>query len=187
MSRAPTSAFNTALAAAHLEEVIFIELQFKAGSSYVCSRDRDISWNGQTWLGRGRVGNIEPLDEGSQLEARSIAMTLSAIPAGVLATALDPAEYKNRACKLWFGLIDTSLATAHTVVADPVGPFLYRMDSLDFSLGETGAVRLTAHSRLEDWHRPRMRRYNNDDQQAEYPGDKFFQYTEQMVSAEFMW
>lgn len=187
MSRAPTAGFNTALAAAHLEEVIFIELQFKSGTSYVCSRDRDISWNGQTWLGKGRVGSIEPLEEGAQLEARSSVMSLSAIPAGMLVTALDPTEYKNRACKLWFGLLDTSSPGAITVVADPVGPFLYRMDSLDFELGEQGALRLTAHSRLEDWQRPRIRRYNNDDQQAEYPGDKFFQFTEQMVQAEFLW
>lgn len=187
MSRSPTSAFNTALGAAHLEEVVFAELQFASGTVYVCSRDRDIAWNGQTWLGRGRVGSIEPLEEGAALEARSIALSLSAIPAGMLATALDPAQYKNRECKLWLGLIDTSSAAAHTIIADPVGPFLYRMDSLDFELGETGSLRLTAHSRLEDWQRPRIRRYNDSDQQKQHPGDKFFQYTEQMVSAEFIW
>lgn len=187
MSRSPSGSFNTALAAAHLEEVIFAELQFASGTSYVCTRDRDILWNGQTWLGKGRVGAIEPVEEGDQLQARSIALTLAAIPAAVLATALDPAEYKNRPCKLWLGLIDTSALTEHLIIADPVGPFLYRMDSLDFELGEQASVGLSAHSRLEDWQRPRVRLYNNDDQQAEHPGDKFFEYTEQMVNAEFIW
>lgn len=187
MSRAPTSAFNTALAAEHLEEVVFVELQFASGTVYVCTRDRDIAWNGQTWLGMGRVGSIEPVEEGAELEARAIVMTLSAIPAEMLAIALNPPDYKNRPARFWSGLLDTSSPSAITVVADPVGPFLYRMDSLDFELGESGTVRLTAHSRLEDWQRPRIRRYNDADQQAQYPGDKFFEHTEAMAQAEFLW
>ncbi len=106
MSRAPTAAFDTALAGRHLDQVVFAALEFASGTSRVCTRDLDLQWDGETWLGKGRVGQIEQVDEGSQLEARQIAMTLSAIPAGVLATALDPAEYKNRLCKLWFGLME---------------------------------------------------------------------------------
>lgn len=187
MSRSPTSDFNNALAAAHLEDVIFIEFQFASESSYVCSRERNITWNGQTWLGKGRVGSIEPIGEGAVLEARSIAMTLSGITPGMFTIALDPPEYKNRLCRLWFGLIDTSSADEHVIVPDPVGPFIYRMDSLGWGVGESLTLQLTAHSRLEDWQRPRARRYNDADQQAEHPGDLFFQYTEQMVSAEFLW
>lgn len=187
MSRSPTAAFATALAGRHLDEVMFAELQFASGTSRVCTRERDISWDGHTWLGKGRVGAIEPIGEGAQLEARQIAMTLSAIPAGVLATALDPSEYKNRLCKLWFGLLDMSDPARLSVVADPVGPFTYRMDSLEFELGEAGSVRVTAYSRLEDWQRPRVRRYNSADQKLDYPDDKFFDYAEQMVQKTLLW
>lgn len=201
MSRSPTSAVNNALALQHLEEILFVELQFKSGSSYVCTREHDVVWNGQTWLGKGRVGSVEMIQEGGELEPHGIAMTLSALPAGLLATALDPAEYKNRSCKLWYGLRDWSgyvepgyvnagyLRQRGTLalIADPVGPFLFRMDSLEFELGETASLRLTAESRLADWQRPRVRRYNNADQQAEYSGDEFFEFAEEMVDKVLIW
>lgn len=187
MSRSPTAGFGTAADAAHFDDVVFVELQFASGSAYVCTREHSVAWNGQTWLGAGRVGSIDTIEEGGELQARGIAMTLSALPAGLLATALDPSEYKNRPVKLWYGLLDSSSPAAITVVADPVGPFLYRMDSLEFELGEQAALRLTAESRLADWDRPRVRRYNNADQQAEHPGDKFFEYAEQMVEWQDLW
>ncbi len=185
--RTPTGAFETALDASHLAQVVFLELQFKSGTSYLCSREHNLSWNGFTWLGAGRVGSIEPVGEGGPLEARGVAMTLSAIPAGALATALDPSEYKNRICRFWFGLLDLSSAAAITVVADPVGPFLYRMDTLRFVVGTERALRLTAESRLADWQRPRTIRYNDADQQKLHPGDKFFEYIEQMAEATIEW
>lgn len=187
MSRSPTASIINALGAAHLEQVVFVELQFASGTARVCTREHTISWNGESWLGAGRVGQIDGIQEGVQLQARSLRMTLSSIPLEMMTIALNPPEYKNRLLRLWFGLLDTSSPAAHSVISDPVGPFLYRMDSLDFELGEVGMVTLTANSRLEDWQRPRVRRYNNADQQDEYPGDRFFEYAEQMVQKDFLW
>ena len=185
--RTPTGAFETALEASHLAQVVFLELQFRSATSRLCSREHDLAWNSFTWLGAGRVGSIEPVGEGGALESRGVAMTLSGIPPGALATALDPSEYKNRTCRFWFGLLDLSSASAITVVADPVGPFVYRMDTLRFVVGRERALRLTAESRLADWQRPRMLRYNDADQQKLHPGDKFFQHIEQMAEAVIEW
>ncbi len=186
MSRSPAAGFNTAVGAAHLEEVLFVEFQFTSGTVYACSREHNVAWNSQTWLGAGKVGSVSPIEEAGQLEPKGLELVM-AVSAELLAIALDPAEYKNRTLRLWYGLLDTSSAAAITVVADPVGPFVYFMDTLDFELGETGLLKLTAESRLADWTRPRVRRYNNADQQDAHPGDRFFEYAEQMVEASFLW
>jgi hypothetical protein len=392
MTRETTAAYDSANDAAHFDEVIFAELQFASGTSYVCTREHDVDWNSITWAGKGQVGTIEPIEEAGELEPLGIAMTLK-VSAELLALALDPSEYKNRDCKIWRGLlvapkylslpgtsgnyastpdgaavsitgdIDlrvkvalddwvpagtrtllakwattagtrsfmfrvlnsgllsfaisttgsdfpqvnssiaptvsdgadlwvrvtrvqatgvttfytsddgetwTQLGTTATlsagsaiwdspqpvelgsrvngttenapgkfyyaelrngiagdvvaspdftqvargvtsfqdaqgntwtingsdaaivhgdvaVIADPVGPFTFRMDSLEFELGRTGTLRLTAEGRLADWQRPRVRYYNDADQQAEYPGDNFFANTEEFVEKTLIW
>ena len=55
-------------------------------------------------------------------------------------------------------------------------------------LGSTQSeVLLTAENRLADWDRPRIRRYNDADQQSEYPGDLGMQFAEQMVNKTILW
>jgi len=76
---------------------------------------------------------------------------------------------------------------AVVVVPDPIGPFLFKMDQLTYQLGRTATIRLTAESRLADWSRPRVRRYNNADHQVLHPGDKFFEHVEKQVEAVHLW
>jgi hypothetical protein len=187
MSRELETGADTALQAGHVSQIVFLEFDFLSGVSRACSREHNVVWNAQTWLGAGRVGSIEPLGEGGELEARGIAMSLSALPAGLLATALTPSEYKGRNVKLWFGQMDLSSPASITVIADPVGPFIYKMDQLSYQLGQTASIRLTAESRLADWNRPRVRRYNNADHQALHPGDLFFEHTERQIEAVHRW
>lgn len=61
------------------------------------------------------------------------------------------------------------------------------MDQLTYQLGQTAALRLTGESRLADWMRPRVRRYNNADHQALHPGDKFFEHTEKQIEQVYRW
>lgn len=61
------------------------------------------------------------------------------------------------------------------IVADPAGPFVYRMDTMEIEAGSTATIVVRAESRLADWDRPRVRRYTDEDQQTLYSGDKFFE------------
>lgn len=186
MSRTTTAAFNAAHDAAHYDEIIFAELQFTSGTTRVCTREHDVVWDGHTWLGRGHVGTISPLQEAGELEPFGVEMTLK-VSSELLALALDPAKYKNRSARIWAGLFDRSGVSGYAVVDAPVGPFTFRMDTLEWELGEVGLLRMTAESRMADWQRPRVRRYNNADQQAVHAGDNFFANAEQMSEAEFLW
>jgi len=187
VSRDLEAGADAALQAPHVDEVVFLEFDFVSGTSRACTREHSVEWNGFTWLGVGRVGSIEALAEGGELEARGIAMTLSGLTPGLLAVALTPSEYKGRAVRMWCGQIDRSSLSALAIVADPVGPSLYKMDQLTFQLGQTATIRLTAESRLADCQRPRVRRYNQADHQVLHPGDKFFEHVEKQVEAVHLW
>ncbi len=109
MTRSLEAGADAALQAEHVSQVVFLEFDFLSGVSRVCSREHSVSWNGFTWLGAGRVGSIEPIGEGGELEARGVAMTLSGLTPGLLATALTPAEYKGREVRIWFGQIEPEI------------------------------------------------------------------------------
>lgn len=74
-----------------------------------------------------------------------------------------------------------------SVLADPKLIFLGRMDTMEMQIGKTAVITLTAESRLADLERPRVRRFNDADQQAQYPGDRGLEWAERMVEWAGIW
>ena len=58
---------------------------------------------------------------------------------------------------------------------------------MDIDVGATATITVNAESRLADWDRPRVRRYNHEDQQIDYPGDMGFEFVPQMATKELRW
>ena len=46
---------------------------------------------------------------------------------------------------------------------------------------------MTVEPPTVDWQRPRAGRFNNEDQQSYWPGDRFFEYVPQMVEKQIIW
>ena len=99
-----------------------------------------------------------------------------------LATALDE-DYQGRTATIWAAPLDSE----HRIVSDPVIVFKGRMDTMPITMGRSGEITVNLESRLVDWERARVRRYNDADQQAEYPGDLGLQFVEQMVEKQLIW
>lgn len=178
-----STAAGNALAAENVPLLCFIELAFQSGTVRVCNAAYNFDWNGHTWLGRGDVIGIAPVQEGANLEAHGVSMRLSGVPSEYIAIALAE-HYQGRAAKIWAAPLDAE----YRIIADPVLVFNGRMDTMPINMaGGTATIELTAESRLVDWERPRVRRYNDADQQAEYPGDLGLKLVEQMVEKELIW
>ncbi len=182
MSRTLDAGVDAALQASHVREVVFLAFEFSDGTLRLCTADHDIAWDSLTWIGAARVGSIEPIGEGGTLESRGLRMSVSGVSASLIATALGT-HIQGRALKLWYGQFDATWQ----ILADPVGPFQYRLDAMKLRHGKAGTIEITARDRLADWDRPRIRRYNHQDQIAEYPGDMGLQFVEQMVEKELIW
>ena len=176
MSRTLTGAVSAALAAANVPVLTLVSMAFGSGTLYVNNSGQSIQWNGQTWLGLGRLGSIEASKETPDLAANSVNLKLSGVPTAQITTALTE-HYQGLACLIYLAPLDSN----YNVLADPVLIFSGRMNTLDVEMGQTATITVNVESRLADWDRPRVRRYNDADQQAEYSGDLGLQYVEQMV------
>lgn len=174
MTRPITSDADSALSAGHVAYLILVELDFAGGTVRLCNATTGVQWDGQTWLGLGDLGRIEPLQESAELRSQGMAFELSGVDPAMLAVALGE-NYQGRPAKLWLAPL-SSAPGGMQLVADPVGPFVYRMDTMEISAAQTATITLRAETRLADWDRPRIRRYTDEDQQSQYPGDKFFNF-----------
>lgn len=182
MSRDLTSGVSSAVQAASLPLLVLVELDFESGTSRYSTAPFNLTWNGQTWYGIGTLGSIDATEETGTVEAKGISMQISGIDPAKIAIALGD-HYQGRSCKVYAAPLDSN----HQVIADPKLIFDGRMDTMEVQLGQTATIVVTAESRLADLERPRVRRFNDADQQNKYPGDLFFQFVDQMVEVQINW
>jgi hypothetical protein len=188
LSRDLTAAVQTAVDNANVPMVAFVELDFGSGFLRVTNAPYTMTWNGHSWLGLGTLGGIDAVDEGTGFEARGVALKLSGVPVSGegdsenISIALGE-HYQGRDCRIWVALLDDQFS----IVPDPKLIFLGRMDNMEIAIGETATIVLHAESRLADLERPRVRRYNDADQQHSFPGDLGLQFAEQMVEKAITW
>ena len=157
-------------------------MDFPSGFLRVNNSAQDMTWNSLTWLGVGRVGSIDPIGEGMTLEARGLRFSITGVDPANIALALGQ-QYQGRSCKVWFAPLNDD----YSVVADPYLIFSGRMDTMDIELGTTATITISAESRLADWDRPRVRRYNSADQAITDPTDLGFEFVPQMVEKNLRW
>ncbi|AOZ02264.1 hypothetical protein BKK81_23565 [Cupriavidus sp. USMAHM13] len=181
MTRPLDQATAAAVRAGHVPYLFFVQMDFSQPLR-VCSAGYDIEWNGATWLGIGALGGIEPIQEQAGLEAIGVRLTLAGVPPELIAITLAE-QYQGKACQIWFAPLREDLR----LFGEPVRLFAGRMDTMNTSVGETATITLSAESRMVAWERARTRRYNHEDQQSRFPGDRGFEYVSQMVEKQLIW
>lgn len=158
------------------------ELDFGSGFVRLNSSPYAIVIDGQTYQGIGRLGSIEGVEEGAELQAYSIAFKLSGVPADMISIALAE-HYQGRSSTAWLAILDAN----HALAAPATKMWKGRMDVMDVRLGQTAEIALSSESPMADWERPRIRRYTDADQQAEIPGDLGAEFVWKMQAIELVW
>lgn len=169
------------LAADHVPYIFFVRMDFTQ-PIFVCTAGYDVVWEGQTWLGLGLIGSIEPIEEQATLEAIGVRLTLSGVPSDLIAITLGE-QYQGKPCQIWFAPLSEDLQLPY----QPVRIFYGRMDTMDVEAGDTATITVSAESRMVSWDKARVRRFNNEDQQSRYPGDRGFEFVAQMVEKNLLW
>lgn len=183
MSRSVTAGVSTAIAQPHVNAAYLVEMQFGSGTVYVSSLPYNIDWNGHTWTGLGHMGQIDTVRESAQGDATGLRFTLAGPIAAYLSIALNE-QLQGDPILLYVALFDAN----NQIIADPVLEWSGRADTMQIVDGaENSAISVTAESRYADFARPRVRRFTDADQQAAYPGDKFFEFLPQMVEKTIIW
>jgi hypothetical protein len=183
MPRQMTAASLAAIQSAALRPALFVEAHFTSGPIYVWSGVGSIAWGGKTWIGLGSLGNVSMIEEGATVEAKGITLTLSGIDPTMLTGILEEFQVGLPAI-VSLGLFDASGA----LIADPVGCFVGQMDqpTLDVT-GTSATISINCESRLIEMNVAVDRRYTNEDQQRDYPGDRGFEFVNSIQQAQIYW
>ncbi len=172
-----------AVAGEHVTACYLVQLEFASGTIYVTDAAHDIVWNGNTYLGAGRAGNIEATRETVAGEATGLRFSLAGPIASYLSAAL--AEHvQGKPAKVYVAFFADNGALIDTPVLEWSG----LTDVMPVQEGaDQSVISVTAESRFAQFARPRQRRHSDQDQQLAYPGDLFFQFAAQMIDRPIVW
>ncbi len=149
------------LSAPVIEPVLLVMLTFRSTTSYICSAGFNVNFNGQTYLGLGTFGGISSVQEGTEIKADGISLTLSGIDATLLSECESDIQPLAPA-KCWFGLMSQG-----QLVGVPYLFFSGVVDTPTISTTPTTAtITLKLESRMALLNRPSQRRYTTADQHA---------------------
>ncbi len=182
MTRAITAAAKRATQKNTVRPVHLVRLDFDDAVVSLTDAPFNVVYDGIIFVGVGSLGRISPVDEDAEFTPHGVKIDLSGIPPEMLALGLS-GHIQGRQALIHVAFLDV----AHQIIYAPVEVFRGRMDAMDFHIGETATISLYAESRLTDWYRPRVRRYNHQDQQDLYPGDLGLEFVEEMVDREIFW
>lgn len=182
-SRGATAGVIAELGGRVVSPILLAEIVWQSGITRAWSGWGELSWNGQTWTGTGDLAGVSSIQESTELRANGIQLHLDGIDPAYLSIALQDAAHGNTV-KIWFGLLDV----AGAIVADPLLMFSGLVDQPMIEEGEaTSRIVVRAESEMIDLKRPRLRRYTDEDQQSDYPGDLFFEFVSSLREREVKW
>jgi hypothetical protein len=180
MTRAIDAAADAALNRAEVHAALLITLDFASGPMRMFTGLGRLVWAGNTYTGAGDLVGISTIEETSELRSTVTTLTLSGVPTSLVGMAQAANEaWQNRSATLHLATFDE---TGRAFDGEPTQLLAGRMDQLTYTEGDTASFALSIESRLVDLERARVRRYTDEDQQAEYPDDKVFEYVEDIAA-----
>lgn len=213
MSRGLTPAALAEIAKPQVQPVVFFSAQFDSGTVWFWTGYGEIDWNGHVWIGSGDVIQFSGIDETALIEARGIQLQFAGADVALVTAALTE-DIQGRRLRIFLGFIKASAETgiitdptggatitdpstgdaitdpaaAMELVANPIGPFDYRMDTMQIEgTPDQSRITLTAEPYLASLERARVRRYTHDDQQIEFPSDLGLEFVPSIQNIELKW
>ena len=172
MPRAMTTAVAEALCASVVRPALLVMMEFAASTGYAWTGLGPFTWDGMTFQGVGDLGNISAMSEDSTVEAKGVTIELSGIPSDMMTEVLTETRVLGTV-KIWLALFDD----AGALIPDPILSYQGKMDAPSLEDGgEACTAQITVENILVDLNRACYRRYTNEDQQMDHPGDTGFQY-----------
>lgn len=167
----------------HVTACHLVQLGFASGTIYVTDAARDIVWGGNTYLGAGRAGSIEAVRETVGGEATGLRFSIAGAIASYLSAALSE-HVQGKPARVYVAFLNA----AEQLIDDPVLEWEGLTDVMPVQEGGgQSVISVTAESRFAQFARPKVRRHSDADQQAAYPGDRFFEYAAQLVERSIVW
>jgi hypothetical protein len=184
---------NTAVTSDTIRMVILAEFTVGGITTRVNSSNIPLTIAAVEFTGVGNFGSIDRIEEGAGIQMYGIRLGLSGIPlsdgvGGSLAVLLTN-DYQGAPITISLVMLDENHELIQIAAADmvPVVMFVGTIDTIEIEFGQSAAITLTAESNLLDWQRPRVRRYNGNDQEQRFTGDLGLEFVERTTDIELFW
>lgn len=198
MSRGITATVQAEVQKSGMSPVFLIEFNFSTVLRFWTGIG-DLSWNGYTWTGSGNLIKFTGVEETTMTQATGIQYELAGVNTALVSAALGE-DVQGRQVNMWMGFLgndaliepDESPLYSHMIandlLADPVGPFQYIMNTFVIEdKPDQPTINLVAESYLASLSRPRPRRFTHEDQQIEFPGDLGLEFVASIQNKDLKW
>jgi hypothetical protein len=137
----------------------------------------------RTWLGAGGLGALDTVGEATDGSATGIRATLFEVPAEFRDDIAQQAV-RGVLMEVYVGALNQTYQQVQATALMWKG----RLDQYKITDGgNTLQVEVTGESRAIDQRRPAVKRFTNEYQQRNHPGDLFFQYVARMTEIPILW
>lgn len=141
----------------------------------------DLSIAGEIYTGVGQLGEISPVNQGSESQPGELTLTLSGLD-GSLLTEVMNTRCQGAKIKVWLVVLNDDHQAQGAALL-----FTGRLSTQRIAHGETSTIEVTAVDRMADWQRGSADRFSDESHQQRHPGDRFFRYVSQMVERPIYW
>lgn len=182
MARWTSSANQTAADAQSVVAVTFVDLDIVGDRLRLNDSNLNIEWGGFTWQGVGIFGGIEAIEESQDLIAQPVRLTLSGVETNLITDAMTT-QYQGRAVTIYVAPLNIDTLA---LIDTPEEVWSGFMDVMRGQADHgSGTITLTC----EHWLRidPAASRYTDEQQQALFAGDRFFQFTHEIANYVGKW
>jgi hypothetical protein len=156
------------------------ELLLDSGALRLWNGYGDLIIDSNTYTGGGSLISISSIEEGADIGAKGVSMTLTGVSSSILAIALTE-NYQYRIANIYIGTIASGTVSSYKA-------FSGRLDVMTIQEeGETCTINLTAENRLIDLERSRVRRWTSEDQKQIDSSDKGFEFINSLQEAAIKW
>jgi hypothetical protein len=142
----------------------------------------DLVWNSHTYKGVGEFGSVSTIQEGSEVQADGIKLTLSGVPTDLLNEGLNEVM-QGKLAQVYLGFLDNN-----GTLIDPIPLFIGLIDEPEIDIStETAKITISVENRVSDLNRNRGNRYTDARQRARYPNDASLKYIHMLMDYKFNW
>ena len=154
--------------------VLFAKIQTSGGDMNVWTGGPESRvFNGDTYIGVGKLAGISPIKESSDLQANGMTLSLSGILSDLISISLDQIEQGLEAT-VWVGFLDTD---TNALIADPYEIFTGITDiPVIIESGETSTIGIQCENKLVRLRSSKRMLYTPEDQKLIDANDQGFDF-----------
>ncbi len=182
MTRGLDAAMVTALSAHDIRSEDFFKGVFDGTTLKLWTGYGSIVWNSETWDGNGKFIGLSSCSESIGGTSSGIAVEVSGVSEELIYLALNSCRQSSTG-KVWRVYFNANEVAIGSIVI-----FSGTLDTVNINRSaSSGTISLGYESRLIRFNESREIRLTNELQQEKYPGDKGFEYVNQLKGARIYW